>query len=390
MGRHQRAETAGLVSFLFCALFGGSAMNLYMAFAPAIWLVSQRMFTVCSAFVAACAVVSFCVGYARGSSSFTLRRGWLVPVRRSLEILALSAVYAATAFLTSFLILNVANGIIGTQMFVGYLVGVCAGLSGVVGYLTYVQSQSMRAKTLAALLPFFVISGVGGAGMTTDDPYWFVNNFSRLGDRTTFAATMFNVTVILAGVCVIVISYFSVSELITAFRQRAMWGDGRSDGRDSTMRWFRARMICLSLLLAACGVCFIGIGSFRQSPHPIMHNAFAFSLPCITGVLMIALPWLAPLFSKATYIVSDLMVVVGVVSVNLWLRDEISMTNLELLLIMLFFGWFVVFSRQIAAIEADRIQEQIVHVQASLAPSAAGGAGHGAERMPESRLAIDK
>lgn len=385
MGRHQRAETAGLVSFLFCALFGGSAMNLYMAFAPAIWLVSQRMFTACSAFVAACAVVSFCIGYARGSSSFTLKHGWLVPVRRSLEILALSAVYAATAFLTSFLILNVANGIIGTQMFVGYLVGVCAGLSGVVGYLTYVQSQSMRAKTLAALLPFFVISGVGGAGMTTDDPYWFVNNFSRLGDRTTFAATMFNVTVILAGVCVIVISYFSVSELITTFRQRTMWGDGRGDGRDSNMRWFRARMICLSVLLAACGVCFIGIGSFRQSPHPIMHNAFAFSLPCITGVLMIALPWLAPLFSKATYIVSDLMVVIGVVSVNLWLRDDISMTDLELLLIMLFFGWFVVFSRQIAAIEADRIQEQIVHIQASPAPSAAD-AGH----MPESRLAIDR
>ena len=73
-------------------------------------------------------------------------------------------VYAATAFLTSFLILNIANGIIGTQMFVGYLVGACAGLSGVVGYLTFVQAQAMRAKTLAALLPFFVIAGVGGSG----------------------------------------------------------------------------------------------------------------------------------------------------------------------------------------------------------------------------------
>ncbi|MBW3081845.1 ABC transporter permease [Bifidobacterium phasiani] len=385
MGRHQRAETAGLVSFLFCALVGGGAMNLYMTLAPAIWLVSLRMFTACSAIVAACAVVSFCIGYARGSSSFTLRRGWLVPVRRSLEILALSVVYAATAFLTSFLILNVANGIIGTQMFVGYLVGVCAGMSGVVGYLTYVQSQAMRAKTLAALLPFFVISGVGGAGMTTDDPYWFVNNFSRLGDRTTFAAGMFNTTVILAGLCVIVISYFSVAELITTYRQHAMWSGARDAGKDTHMRLFRTRLACLSLLLAASGVCFIGIGSFRQSPHPIAHNAFAFSLPCITGVLMLALPWLAPLFSKATYVVSDLMVVIGIVSVNLWLRDEISMTNLELLLIMLFFGWFVVFSRQIAAIEADRIQEQILHIQAAL-PSR----GDDAEAPPESRLAIDK
>lgn len=384
MGHHQRAETSGLVSFLLCAVVGGAAMALYMTFAPAIWQISQRLFTVCSAIVAACGVVSFCVGYARGSNSFNLRRGWLVPIRRSLEILALSAVYAATAFLTSFLILNVANSIIGTQMFLGYLVGVCAGLSGVVGYLTIVQARSMRAKTLATLLPLFVISGVGGAGMTTDDPYWFVNNFSRLGDRATFAAAMFNTTVILAGVCVIVISYFSVSELVTTYRQRGMWSSWKTGG-GGTLRFARTRVIILSTLLTLCGVCFIGIGTFKYTPHPVVHNVFAFSLPMLTGVLMAALPWLAPLFSKAIYVVSDLLVVVGVVAVRLWVRDDISMTNLELLLIMLFFGWFVVFSRQIAAIEADRIQDQIVHVQART-----DGGLDRLSRMPESRLSSNR
>lgn len=385
MGRHQRAETSGLVSFLLCAIVGGLAMNLYMTMAPAIWQVSQRLFTVCSVIVAACGVVSFCIGYARGSNSFNLKHGWLVPIRRSIEILALSAVYAATAFLTAFLILNIANSIIGTQMFIGYLIGVCAGLCGVVGYLTIVQAQAMRAKTLAALLPLFVISGVGGSGMTTDDQYWFVNNFSRLGDSTTFAASMFNITIILAGVCVIVISYFSISELVTTYRQRRLWHSWKTGGNGTGMAFARTRIIILFLLLSACGVCFIGIGSFRYTPHPMIHNAFAFSLPCVMGVLMVALPWLAPLFSKAIYVVSDLIVVIGVVAVNLWLRDELVMTDLELLLIMLFFGWFVVFSRQIAAIEADRIQEQILYLQVlgdndgTLFPA-----------IPESRLASDR
>ena len=382
MGRHQRAETAGLVSFLFCAIIGGIAMSLYMTLAPAIWQISQRLFTVCSGIVAACGVISFCIGYAKWSHSFTLRRGWLVPIRRTLEILALSAVYAATAFLSSFVMLNIANGIIGTQMFVGYVVGVCAGMSGVAGYLTVVQAQAMRAKTLAALLPFFVISGVAGAGMTTDDPWWFVNNFSRLGDRTTFAATMFNATIILAGVCVIIISYFSVSELITTYRQRGLWGTGT---HKRTPRGLRARIIILSLLLTACGVCFIGIGSFRQTPHPVLHNTFAFGLPLITGVLLLALPWLVPLFSKAMYAVSDLIVVIGTVAVIIWQRNITSMTNLELLLGMLFFGWFMVFSRQIAALEADRIQEQIMYIQMM--------AEHGAATpmaLPESRLAPDR
>ena len=362
MGRHQRAETAGLVSCLICAVLGGTAMSLYMTLAPAIWQISQRLFTVCAGIVAACGVVSFCCGYIKGSSSFTLRNGWFAPIRRAGETLALSVVYAATAFLTSFLILNIANGIIGTQMFVGYLVGACAGLSGVVGYLTFVQAQAMRAKTLAALLPFFVIAGVGGAGMTTDDPWWFVNNFSRLGDRTTFAASMFNTTLILAGLCVIVISYFSVSELVTTYRQRELWHRRRFDRPGRDMPWSRVRMAILSVLLAACGCCFIGIGSFRQTPHPIAHNAFAFSLPGITAVLLLALPWLAPLFSKAMYVVSDLIVAVGTVAVVVWRYDITSMTNLELLLGMLFFGWFIVFCRQIAALEADRIQEQVVQM----------------------------
>ena len=220
--------------------------------------------------------------------------------------------------------------------------------------------------------------------MTTDDPWWFVNNFSRLGDRTTFAASMFNTTLILAGLCVIVISYFSVSELVTTYRQRELWHRRRFElpGRD--LPRFRLRMAILSVLLAACGCCFIGIGSFRQTPHPIAHNAFAFSLPGITAVLLLALPWLAPLFSKAMYVVSDLIVVVGTVAVIIWRFDITSMTNLELLLGMLFFGWFIVFCRQIAALEADRIQEQVVHLQL-----AAEGADTVDEPL-ESRVASDR
>lgn len=382
MGQHQRAETTGLIIFLFCAILGGVAMSMYMTFAPAFWQISQRLFTVCSGIVAACGVISFCIGYAKGSHSFTLQHGWLVPIRRTLEILALSAVYAATAFLSSFLILNIANGIIGTQMFVGYVVGVCAGMSGVVGYLTVVQAQAMRAKTLAALLPLFVIAGVGGAGMTTDDPWWFVNNFSRLGDRTTFAATMFNTTIILAGVCVIVISYFSVSELITTYRQRGMWGEAPEI---HAKRGLWVRIAILLTLLVACGICFIGIGSFRQTPHPVIHNTFAFGLPLITGVMLLALPWLVPLFSKAMYVMSDLIVVIGTAAVIVWRYNITSMTNLELLLGMLFFGWFVVFSRQIAALEADRIQEQIMHVQLMSEQGMSMLAS-----LPESRLASDR
>ena len=279
MGRHQRAETLGLISFLICAMVGAIMMSLYMQFAPAIWQITQRRFMVCAGILAGCAALSFCVGYASHSHLLNLQRGWFAPIRRVFEILALSIVYAATVFLSSFALLGAINGMMGSATFSGYLTPICAGFAGVVGYMTFVQAEMMNAKTLASLLPFFVISGVCTAGLTTDDPYWYHNNFSQLGDRTTFAARMFNSTLMLAGTCIIIVSYFAISELITTKRiQRARHQMNKSTGTaadDRDITHFTLRIAILSLLLTISGLMFIGIGAFRYTPHPIMHNVCA-------------------------------------------------------------------------------------------------------------------
>ncbi|KFI56522.1 ABC transporter permease [Bifidobacterium callitrichos] len=367
MGRHQRAETGGLISFILCACVGAIGMNLYLRYAPAIWQVSQRRFTVCAGIVAACAVVSFCVGYISNSRSMTLKNGWLAPIRRIIETLALSTVYAATTFLSSFALLGAINEMMGT-LFVGYMSSVCAAFAGVVGYMTFVQAEMMSAKTLASLLPFFVIAGVSVAGLTTDDPYWYHNNFSQLGDRTTFAATMFNSTLMLAGVCIIIVSYFAVSELLTTERLMRLWHDHTRDdpNRGYDIPHFVTRMTVLAVLLTLSGLAFIGIGAFRYTPHNLMHNICAKGLPFIMLLLFLLLPWLAPRIGKAVMVVSDL---VALVCAGFWANMMLghnTLTNVEALAGLLFLGWFIVFSRQIAAIEADRVTMQLVRHQAQL------------------------
>ena len=265
MGRHQRAETSGLISFLICAVVGAVSMNLYMEYAPAIWQLTQRRFMVCSGIVAACGVISFIIGYARKSRSLNLKHGWFAPIRRIFEIVALSVVYASTIFLSSFALIGAANDMMGNAIFSGYISSVCAAFAGVVGYMTFVQAEMMNAKTIASLLPFFVISGVVTAGMTTDDPYWYHNNFSQLGDRTTFAARMFNSTLILAGTCIIIVSYFAISELVTTERLQRLWHDrtNRDPNRGYEIPHFMLRISILSFLLMVAGLAFIGIGVFR-------------------------------------------------------------------------------------------------------------------------------
>ena len=358
-GSHQRAETGGLLSFIICAVIGAVAMNVYLECASAIWQLMLRRFIVCSGIAAACAIVSFLTGY------MNLKYGWFVMLRRLIESFALSAVYAATTFLTAFALLSMVNEVMGPKVFVGYMSATCAAVSGVFGYMTFVQARMMNAKTLASLLPFFVISGVCVAGLTTDDPYWYRNNFSQLGDRTTFAATMFNSTLMLGGLCIIIVSYFAISELVTTERLSRLRHERTADepNHGFDVPHYRLRTAILSMMLTLSGIAFIGIGAFRYTPHPILHNVFARGLPVLMLVLFLLLPWVAPRLSRTVMVISDLMLLVCAAFGVQWLMGNITLTNVEALACMVYLGWFIVFSRQIAALEADRIALQLAQAQ---------------------------
>lgn len=53
-----------------------------------------------------------------------------------------------------------------------------------------------------------------------------------------------------------------------------------------------------------------------------------------------------------------------------------TLTNLEALAGLLFLGWFIVFSRQIAAIEADRLHDQLMMLQTGTGDSTGAGPGN--------------
>ena len=384
-GSHQRAETGGLISFIICAVIGAAAMNIYLEYASAIWQLMLRRFIVCSGIAAACAIVSFLIGYLSQSRSMNLKHGWLVMLRRLVESLALSAVYAATTFLMSFALLSMVNEVMGPKVFVGYMAAICATVSGIFGYMTFVQARMMNAKTLASLLPFFIVSGVCVAGLTTDDPYWYHNNFSQLGDRTTFAATMFNSTLMLGGLCIIIISYFAISELVTTERlTRLRHNRSANDPNHGyDIAHYRLRTTILGVMLTMSGIAFIGIGAFRYTPHPILHNVFARGLPVLMLVLFLLLPWVAPRLSRTVMLISDLMLLVCAAFGVEWLLGMITLTNVDALDCLVYLGWFIVLSRQIAALEADRITLQLA--QAQVQPSASEQL-----KQLESRIASDR
>jgi hypothetical protein len=76
-------------------------------------------------------------------------------------------------------------------------------------------------------------------------------------------------------------------------------------------------------------------------------------------LLLLALPWLAPQLSKMVFVMSDLVLVIIAVSGIMWTMGRTTMTNVEAITWILFMAWFVVFSRQVAALEADRVYAQL-------------------------------
>ncbi|WP_018143575.1 hypothetical protein [Alloscardovia criceti] len=347
MGRYQRAETVGIFTALGTILVVACATTVFTQRASAIWLISARRIIVTSCFIAACAAVVFVIGYTHNDTTHA-KRDFFRFLRRSGEIIALATVYTVSMGLISAAVQMFIAQILGNSFF-EYQWAVIACISACVGYLVYVQAALINSRTIASLLPIFVISGVTLAGMTSDDPNWWKNNFSQLGDRTTFAANIFNFTVILAGVTMLIISYFAVSEFTTQYRLF------ERSGAETLNQEFKIRMVILSVLLTVASLMFMGIGIFRYTPHPVLHNVFARGLAVPMMLLMIGMPWLVQRFSFIFYFVSDAIIVLIAGAFAYWYLGYTSLTNVEALAAILFMAWFIVFSRQIAALESDRL-----------------------------------
>lgn len=206
---------------------------------------------------------------------------------------------------------------------------------------------------MASLLPLFVISGAATAGLTTDDPYWYNNNFSQLGDRTTFAASMFNATLVLSGICIIITSYFAITEFVATQHEMLQHNSQK------LIKHFKMRTTVMAALLILGGISFIGIGTFRYTPHPFLHDLCARGVTGLICTMLVCLPWLAPKLSRTFYIASDLAVILTAWAGNQWIHGNNTLTNVEALSCLLFLGWIIVFSRQVAAMQSDRIQSKI-------------------------------
>lgn len=210
---------------------------------------------------------------------------------------------------------------------------IAAATVGAFCYALVALAEEITSTRLATLLGLFLIAGTFGAMLNADDPSWWQHNFSTLGMGGASSASLFNLTVIVAGLVLVTLADYLTIDLRPRLRQ-------------ATLR--RRSVLVVRVLLVAVGLCLVGVGVVPVSVSVAAHNAFAYTLLAGFGVLIVAAPILlddlSPSFGTTSIVFAGILVVVALL---FWPIGYFNLTAVEFIAVLVVFTWVIAFTRSV-------------------------------------------
>lgn len=276
-------------------------------------------------------------GYAPAASAGALwRRAWDTP------ILALTAgAIVVLLTLSVFAVLALAFPGLRLDTLLSLIVAISAAVSSYV--LTLIAAE---ISTLAVmhLLMLALVGGGFASMLSASDPDWWQRNFSALGAGGGFSAYAFNVTLVLAGLVLAVLSGRVVDDLraITATPRR--------------------RLIVLRWWFAVAGFLLIGVGCISIETSKVLHTMLAALMGVLFFALIGAMRFLVPELPRSFFTVSTVLeTCFGVVVLLMWPARYFNLTAVELIGSVVLFIWLLVLVRTITARGRDLESEPSSH-----------------------------
>ena len=117
-----------------------------------------------------------------------------------------------------------------------------------------------------------LLAGLAFSAVNVDDPRWWEESFSFLGTAQSNERSVFNATLVMAGVLFVILQQFFMDDFI----------DLRNQGLLSprTTRWVRISLVAIGILMAMVGLVPFGSGGLRDNIHSVSAYALA-------GILLI-------------------------------------------------------------------------------------------------------
>lgn len=269
------------------------------------------------------------------------RRSWWQYVKQHLSTWSLALVHGLLIFLTYALLFYIVSQSFIDAHIDRWSASVLLALAtGFVSYVVYLSAATMTTIRVSMLLALFLLSGTFISMLTAGNPHWWDDHFSSLGAGGGVSGYAFNATLIIAGLVIVALSRY-----ITDDFNKLQYGGQISQ---------KAKVGIVQSILAGIGIALAFVGLFVYNEYPSIHNAAAAGMAFLFIGLVVALPWVAPGFTRAFFIASYALL--GALLAGVWLFLGVQYFNLtvfELVAAAIIFTWLVVFVRNTAALLGD-------------------------------------
>lgn len=323
------AVTAGLGALIGGLVFAGAA--------PSIWG-GWSIGLLAAIVVLACGVVTSYIGYWRARHLHGQEwRLTLAPWKFILDATNVAAVHALIAGITAiaiFVLLALSfRGVTLDGWVSAVAVGASAGLSS---YWIYLSVSKIDTAKLSTLLVLFISVTTLTSMATASDPLWWEYHFSLLGTLGDTSASLFNISLIIAGLLVTTFSLYlqrDIRALVELGVLRHSWS---------------ARTI--STLFIVMGFMLAGVGLFPLTVSVTLHNICAAGMAVAFFLLLLGSPFVLRGMPWTFFAVTGAFFVGMVISVILFaVTGYFNLTFFELVVFMIIFGWIATFIRFLRA-----------------------------------------
>lgn len=210
--------------------------------------------------------------------------------------------------------------------------------SAAAAYFGFSSGSRVSTASISTLLALFMAAGVLASMLLAENPNWWHRFFSELGTLQAGVLSFwtFNTTITVSGIVLTTLANFITQDLYAWTAHRRNQGK-----RQGFVRMLKGGMIVM-------GICMIGLSVVSIHVNDPIHTSFVQLLAATFGVLLLSVPIWLPGAPAAMYVISYLILGLGILSVALWKPlGYYNLTALELAFAGIIFAWLVVLIRTV-------------------------------------------
>ncbi len=287
-------------------------------------------FSILTAFVCSSAGFILGVRFRNSLVPAELRRAWVW------SVLPLAFAYAVVVGLFAAIGLQFAGMVFPELALQSVYAIVLVGLiCGVVANSVANQCMQLRVRNVLGLFIVTLLGGVAISAITVNNAMWWEKSFSFLGESESRSRIIFNTTLIVSGILLIILQQFFMDDFVYLRHLGVLTA--------RKVRWGRAGLVGLGVLMAMIGIIPFGINGYLNT----VHDLCAYSIAGILLAFMLTtrrfLPGLMPEFYAVTWVT----VVLLITAVALHLLGSINTVGVELLAFAIGGAWFILFIKHV-------------------------------------------